>query len=320
MNSLLGSFRRRLFGLSVQETSFDRRGFRGGANGMREQLERVGTAFLAGYHAALAGDEPVALAAKLDETELEWRGFAFEGAAMGLALRDWLTPWNRGRVAALLRGAGHAHAYMIHVGAGWIWARVPMNVPRAMERMDPLLRWLALDGYGFHEAFFKWPAYLAGKPRPRRLAGYQRRAFDQGFGRCLWFVDGGDVERIPRTIASLPPARHADLWGGVGLAATYAGGASEEALRQLRASAGRFQPQLAQGSAFAAKARLRAGNATPDTDLATQTLCDLSAEDAARVTDAALENLPADGCEPAFETWRARIQQRFAAPQLAHVP
>jgi hypothetical protein len=318
MNSLLRSFRRRLCGLSAQETNFESRGFRGGRQGIRERLERVGAAFMTGYHAALEEDEPGRLAVVLDRIELDWRGFAYEGAAMGLALLDWLTPWNRGRVASFLRGPGDAHAYMVHVGVGWIWARVPVRIPRAMERMDPLLRWLAFDGYGFHEAFFNWPAYLvAGEPPPRRLAGYQLRAFDQGFGRCLWFVDGGDVERIPQTIAGLPPARHADLWSGVGLAATYAGGASAEALRQLRTRAGRFQPQLAQGAAFAAKARLRAGNATAYTDLATQVLCELPAGAAARVTDDALENLPAAGREPPFETWRARIQQHFQQPQFA---
>ena len=36
------------------------------------------------------------------------------------------------------------------------------------------------------------------------------------------------------------------------------------------------------------------------------------AEDAAKVTDAALENLPADGAEPAYEIWRQRIQAQFA--------
>jgi len=274
-------------------------------------------AFMAGYHAALEDVEPNALEPVLRRIELEWRGFAFEGAAMALALLDWLTPWRRDRVAAFLRGPGEAHAYMVHVGVGWVWARVPVNVLRAMGRLDPLLRWLALDGYGFHEAFFKWPKYLRGAPVPKQLTGYGARAFDQGFGRCLWFVDGGDVELIPRTIASFASHRQADLWSGIGLSSTYAGGAGEAALRKLRTSAGRHQPQLAQGSAFAAKARLRAGNPTVGTNLATQVLCGRSAEEAARLTDEALENLPLVGSEPAYEIWRQRIQQRFQQPQFA---
>ena len=278
---------------------------------MRARLEQVGSAFVRGYHAALEEPETPALAGRLKELPSEFRGFAFEGAGMALALLDWLTPWRRDRFAAFLRTAGDGHAYMVHVGAGWVWARLPVNVPRAMERLDPLLRWLALDGFGFHEAFFKWPSYLNNGAPPKRLTGYAARAFDQGFGRCLWFVDGGNVGLIPRTIAGFAAARQADLWSGLGLAVTYAGEATAEGLSHLRDSAGPCQPQLAQGSVFAAKARQRAGNLTAYTDRATRVFCGLSANEAAQVADASLENLPRDGAEPAYEIWRQRIQAHF---------
>ena len=317
MKSVLGLIVRSALGLSPQETNFEARGFRARNPAMRAHLEQVGAAFVNGYHAGLEQDTPENLAAELDSTPPELRGFAYEGAAMSLALLDTLTPWRRDRVAEFLCAAGDAHVYMIHIGVGWAWARLPVNLPRAKERFDPVLRWLALDGYGFHEAFFKWPRYLAGANYPRRLSGYDRRAFDQGFGRCLWFVDGGDVEAITRTISTLAPQRHADLWSGVGLAATYAGGASDASLIQLRELAGEFQPQLAQGSAFAAKARQRAGNSTGYTDVATRILCEMSALDAAQLCDTTLENLPANAAQPAYELWRCRLQKHFQPqPQL----
>ena len=49
---------------------------------------------------------------------------------MGLALLDLLTPWRRRRIGAFLQGAGEAHAYMIHVGIGWVWARMPFGFRR----------------------------------------------------------------------------------------------------------------------------------------------------------------------------------------------
>jgi hypothetical protein len=176
--------------------------------------------------------------------ELDFRGFAFEGAAMGLALQDWLTPWNRGRLQNFLRGPGDVHAYMVHVGAGWVMARVPGSVEKFMSRFDPLLRWLLVDGYGFHEAFFHWPRYLAGGPVPKRLQGYARRVFDQGFGRCLWFVDGADVNRIAQTIGGFAFERQADLWSGVGLASVYAGEVCETDLKSLCSAAVLFGPNL----------------------------------------------------------------------------
>ena len=317
---------RGLFGLPLEETRVGRRGFRGVTAEMQTRLEQVGETFLGGYHAALESPTPPTLAARLNSADAELRGFAFEGAAMGLALLDTLTPWRSPRVRNFLGGDGKAHAYMVHVGVGWVWARFPFGFRRFRRRLDPLLSWLAFDGWGFHEGFFHWPKYVGGEPPPRRLVAYERRVFDQGLGRSWWFVNGGNPELIARTIAGLPAERRPDMWSGVGLAATYAGLASESVLGTLRDLAGPSWPQLAQGAAFAAKARQRAGNLTPYTDLATTALCGLSAADAARLCDTTLESLPASaprfGAAPhagapdrAYETWRQRIQQHFQISQ-----
>ena len=308
---LFRTLRRRLFGISARETSFERRGFSGGANGVRERLEQIGSTFVAGYHAALETGAVEELEARLQQVTMELRGFAFEGAAMGLALLDWLTPWKRDRIAHFLAGAGDAHAYMVHVGIGWAWARLPVNLERAITRFDPLLRWLVVDGYGFHEGFFRWPRYLNGQAPQRQITGYGLRAFDQGLGRCLWFIKGGEVERIVQAIADFPKARQGDLWSGVGLASTYAGFASEAMLQHLRQRAGLYQAELAQGAAFAAKARSRAGNATEYTGRAVHNLCGMTTVAAAQLTDQMLSNLPTDTSEAAFEVWRQRLSQCF---------
>ena len=312
MSALLGPLRKLLFGIPAKEIAFERRGFRGGEAGMRARLEQIGQAFVWGYHAALADPDLAALVPRLNLFEREWQGFAFEGASMGLALLDFITPWRRDRVSSFLQGAGGAHAYMVHVGAGWLLARTPGRVERRLARFDPLLRWLVVDGYGFHEGFFRWPRCVGGGPAPARLTGYARRAFDQGFGRCLWFIDGGDVARIPQSILAFPAERRADLWSGVGLAATYAGGVGASGLEVLRDAAGSHRPCLAQGAAFAAKARQRGGNVMAGTELACASLCGLPADAAARITDVALEDLPPDGAEPAYELWRKRVREKLA--------
>lgn len=316
MSRLIRKLRRRILGISPQEATFAKRGFRGGDEGALARLERVGASFLEGYHAALESDES-ALGARLNESEAEWRGFAFEGAAMGLALIDFLTPWKSSRLRAFIRGAGEPHIYMIHVGAGWAMARLPISPERFMSRLDPLLRWLAIDGYGFHEGYFGGPDYFAAQSRPSRLTGYAARVFDQGLGRSLWFVEGTDVQAITATIAAFPEARQADLWSGVGLACAYAGGQDETGIETLCRLAGRFRPQLAQGAAFAAKARLRADNLVAHTELACRTICGVSAEAAAKVTDIALQSMAAGNSAGDYETWRQKIQASFASEALA---
>ena len=284
---------------------------------LRHHLEKAGSAFLAGYHLALESGTNCELESQLRGMDLEWRGFAFEGAAMGLALLERLLPWHSDRIRAFLLGPGAAHSYMIHVGIGWVWALIPFGFRRWQRKLDPLLGWLAFDGWGFYEGFFSWPNYIYGQPPPKKLKGYERRVFDQGFGRSLWFVNGGNVKLIGESISGFPVKRQADLWSGIGLAATYAGTADVVSLRRLRELSGPFCPYLAQGAAFAAKARQRAGNATDHTELAAEVFCNASADQAARTTDAALENLPADSREPGYEIWRQRIQHRLArSPQL----
>ena len=176
MKTLLGSMRRRLLGVQIGEASYTRRGFRGATRDMEARLERIGVAFLGGYHAALERDTQTDLVTTLDGEAGELRGFAFEGAAMGLTLLDFLTPWHRTRFGEFLRRAGDIHAYMVHVGAGWVWARLPVNVCHAQQRLDPMLGWLAFDGWGFHEGYFHWPKYIVGQPPPKKLKGYEQRA------------------------------------------------------------------------------------------------------------------------------------------------
>jgi enediyne biosynthesis protein E3 len=307
----LGRLRRRLFGISAKETSFSRRGFRGGDERVRQPLEQIGRVFLHGYHAALEEDRPHRLAAVLNPIELEMRGFAFEGAGMGLYLLDLLTPWRRDRLRKFLAGPGEPHAYMVHVGAGWALAQLRRRADHALAQFDPLLGWLAIDGYGFHQGYFRWPETVERQWVPRGLSVNTRRVFDQGLGRSLWFVEGAEPTRIAATIARFPQSRHADLWSGVGLACGYAGGVTGETIEALTAMTGANHPQMAQGIAFAAKARQHAGNPASHTELACRIVCGMPAEDAAIQTDHARRNLMDEGGLPAYEVWRRRIQARW---------
>jgi len=309
--SLLGQARKRFLGLPLTEASFAKRGFVAGEDNARQRLEQIGVTFLTGYHAALEETGFVPLAHRLATVETDLRGFAFEGAAMGLALLDCFTPWRKDRWRTFTEGLAKSHVYMMHVGFGWALARLRRSVTPHLGQVDPLLGWLIIDGYGFHEGYFGWPRYIEDREIPARMDGYTRRAFDQGLGRSLWFVKGADVSAVVSAINAFPSARHDDLWSGVGLACAYAGGCARTAMEWLRSAAGRHLPALAQGVAFAAKTRQRAANLNSHTETACRVMCGHSAEEAAAITDAALENLRADGALPAYEVWRRRIQDKL---------
>ncbi|OLT29963.1 enediyne biosynthesis protein [Nocardiopsis sp. CNR-923] len=317
MHTSVRALRRHVLTPSTSETHVSRRGFHPGEPNDRHMIETVGGTFLTGYGHAVETGDPERVVPLLRGTPARFRGFAHEGAAMGFTVLDALT--LRGtRLTAYLDGPGRPHVYMAHVGAGWALARLPRPLwPRA-DRFDPLLRWLVLDGYGFHEAYFRTDRTVRRRrvdDRPARWSGhpdYAPRAIDQGIGRALWFVACADPVRAADLVEGFPVGRRADLYAGVGLAAAYAGG-GDDRLAALRERAGEHTRWLAQGGAFAAEARVRAGLEVPHVATATEILCGLTPERAARL---ARETRPASGTAegpvPAYEVWRTRLAERLA--------
>ncbi len=320
MKSILRSIRSKLFRIDGREVCFERRGFHSTNELSRAHLERVGKCFLEGYHSAMDIDSIDVLGDVLSRLDRQYHGFAFEGAAMALALLDHVFPTWRSRWQQFLVGPGANHCYMLHVGYGWAIARLPWLRRRPMQsssRFDPVLRWLVLDGFGFHEGYFHWLRFVTAGEIPANLSGYGLRAFDQGLGRSLWFVVGADVGRISGAISAFRSERRADLWSGIGLACAYAGGADYSAITALRQSSECYASCLAQGAAFAAKARERAGNPADHTTMVCEALCGMPAASAAMVTDECLRNLRDSDIEPAFECWRQGIQIRMAEETIA---
>jgi enediyne biosynthesis protein E3 len=324
MRASLGWMRRALLGLHPREASFDYRGFRGGDATTRKRIEQIVTTFLEGYHYALSADNHDELHLNLEGMPKEVRGFAYEAAAMGLSVLDILTFWRRDRFARYLDGSekkgswsgiAGEHRYMAYIGFGLAYARMKQPIEPALSQLDPFYCWLAMDGYGFHQGFFEIKRYVDRQEVPEGFSGYTQRGFDQGLGRSLWFVEGADVRRIPATIAAFEPTRQADLWSGAGLALAYAGGVTPEAVRALFESAGSYQPDLAQGVAFAAMTRAEAGNPAPQTELASLSVWDLPAAGVATLAQESLRSVKPDAA--GYETTRRLIRQRFSNQEVA---
>ncbi len=316
MSSVTGTLRRLVLRIPQRATLVCRRGFRCGDDVVRDRIEAIGRTFVAGYHAALGTTDAERLAGHLDRTPAESRGWAYEGAGLGLAVADGLAPWRAPSLAAFLDGPGRDHAYMVHVGAGWALDRFRRHTWATLTGADPLLAWLALDGYGFRAGYFRWRRYERGGAAPAWLSEAGCRVFDQGLGRSLWFVGGADPAWIGTAIDAFAEARRADLWSGVGLACAYAGGVERAVVERVAARSGPHRSSVAQGAAFAAKARLRAKNPDPHTDLAVGILCGVSTADAAAVTDAVHDDLPGNGAiaaGEAYEQWRAGVRAKLAA-------
>jgi hypothetical protein len=203
-------------------------------------------------------------------------------------------------------------------------ARLPRFRWSRITVADPLLQWLVLDGYGFHQAYFATQQYVTAHYRepglPWPVNGprwYAQHAIDQGIGRALWFIGGADAEQVTGLIGGFPAERQADLYSGAGLAATYAGGASPAELSLLADRAGTHLPQLMQGVVFAATARYETDLVVPHTEAATKQLCGMTPAEAAQLS---LDCRPGRAGEPAadeddlpaYEVWRRSLASTLA--------
>jgi len=314
----LRALRRRILTPNMSATKLDVRGFNEKDPAAKQLLETVGATFLTGYGYAVEARTVAECEDRLEQIAPQFRGFGYEGAAMGYAMLDGLPFGSSSNVPKFLAGRGGQHAYMAYIGVGWAMARLPRFRWSRFAVADPLMRWLVLDGYGFHQAYFKTDKYVIGQYQepefPWPVEGpqwYANHAIDQGIGRALWFVGGTEAELVASTIEKFPESRQPDLWSGAGLAATYAGGAGEAELQAFFDRAGKYRPQVAQGSAFASTARLEAGLVTAHTGVATGVFCGLSPEEASAVsTDRRPEGVDSEDL-PAYELWRQRIADAF---------
>jgi hypothetical protein len=290
------------------EVSFESRGFE--SSPMQGHLQSVGASFLFGYHLALDDASLLMDRQIMEDTSPLYRGFVFEGAAMALAILDALSIPKQNQWETFLRGIGAPHRYVVHVGLGWAYARIPWyrrSPEKGLKRFDPLLKWLILDGFGFHEGYFHWKKWLAFPYPQPTLSEYGKRAFDQGLGRSLWFVKGANVSRIATAIESMQNSRRGDLWSGIGLAASYAGIASDEEIADLVQSADSYREHLAQGITFGAEARMLAGIPADHNDRICKLVCGLTASEAAELTRTAKPEGASRDSD--YETWRSNIRE-----------
>ncbi|MGH3663950.1 MAG: DUF1702 family protein [Micromonosporaceae bacterium] len=323
MMSTLGSVRRLMLTPALADVSFQRRGFPASPSAATRHLERIPQAVICGFEWGIDPGPPGELESRLTMLTPELVGFGYEGATMAYTVLDAMRPGRGQRARSLLLGPGQPHIFLAYIGIGFAMARLP-RVPWKHVIPDlsgspyyPEMTWLAVDGYGFDRAYFDTKRWVdqQKRPTPYRWEGsadYFLRAVDQGIGRALWFIHGARPAPVADAVRRFASQRHADLWSGVGLAATFAGGCDSDGLTGLRRLAGEHSAEVAQGAVFAAKARVSSGVIPAYTEVAVAALTDLSAATAGKLADDAAPD--GSGVQPRYEQWRRNVRRHFLVP------
>jgi hypothetical protein len=324
MPTAFGSLRRLVLTPSLAEVTFARRGFPVTPSAATRRLEAIPHAVICGFEWGIDARSLWEVEQRLRLIEPEMRGFAYEGATMAFTVLDATSFRRRRRTRDLLLGSGQPHIFLTYIGIGFAMARLPRPLWKKVlpdltgSRYYPTMSWLAVDGYGFDLAYFHTKRWVDEQrvPKPYPWQGapeYFPRAVDQGIGRALWFIHGGQPLDAAAAVGRFASHRRADLWSGVGLAATFAGGADADGLASLREAAGQHRADLAQGAVFAAKARDYAGFVPPHTETAIEALADLSVPAASALADSGIVGLGGSGDLPPYERWRTAVREHFAA-------
>jgi enediyne biosynthesis protein E2 len=323
MPTTLGSVRRRVLTPQLREVTFAKRGFPATPSAATRRLEAIPQAVICGFEWGIDARDQWEVERRLDLVEAEQRGFAYEGVTMAFTVLDAMG--RRGhRTRDLLTGPGSRHIFLAYIGMGFAMARLPRPLWKKVvpdltpDPYYPVMSWLAVDGFGFDRAYFETPRWVDAQkvPAPYTWEGspdYFLRAADQGIGRALWFICGAHAPDVAAAAGRFAAHRQPDLWSGIGLAATFAGGCDSEGLAALRREAGDDWSQLALGAVFAAKARSYSGLVPDHTEATCSALTGISVDKAVSLADSTAPAGTDTGPEPAYELWRQRIRAHFEA-------
>ena len=288
-----------------------------------DHYQFVVSKFFDGMYLALDIGDQDELRRTIDNEPLEYRGFVYEGAGMGLILLDGFLPFKN-RFDSFLRLSGERYELLVQIGAGMGFGYLATGMPLRLVRRDtnkfvdaqePMHRWLVLDGYGFFDGMVNWKRVVTRRKQPRDLSGYGLRAYDQGVGRSLWICTGGHAGRFSQSINAFPAERQPDLWGGIGEGLAYAGGVDDFArVRDLISEAGAFADHLAAGVVVGAVGRVRGGEQSAHTDLACQAIWGCDSTTLVASADERWDNgLGSVAAVDLYENWRAGLRRQWTA-------
>lgn len=162
---------------------------------------------------------------KLDQSNPFYRGFAYEGAGMGLGARAAIMLRRGARFEKNILKLDPSYIYQYYVGLGWWLFKVCQFNKRGYDQwlktLDPQYGPILFDGVGFIVGLFHYKTDPSIITKFNNFSADHQRIVYQGFGRSLWFQHEFQLDKVLETIEELPVNHREDILSGVGLAVAY---------------------------------------------------------------------------------------------------
>lgn len=272
-----------------------------------KKMEKIKTLFLESNDFALETNDILSIVKKIENSDKEFRSVTYEAISMALAEKDiaennFLSTWKQ-----FLVDHSQAHSLQFHVGLGWALAKANCAPASFLAMAEPFMISRVMDGMGYYDGIFRQRQILRLKKINEKINPDYLKHYDQGIGRSIWYNCSGDITKCKEIIDSFPPARHANLWRGLGIACVYVGGCDEKTLTEIYSAAGEHQSQLIVSVSLVAKGRFQSNTIMPDTELACKVWCNLSAKEIVET----INKLIIDMTEAGYEKWLEEIEEQL---------
>jgi hypothetical protein len=225
---------------------------------------------------------------ELAKVPIDVAGFAVEGAVLAIGASCKLDEdWQR--LSDFVAGCSE-HQINAVSGCGGAFAHAGLSLSSIPADVSPFWRWLLVDAYSFHQAFFNAHRVIVNREIPEMRFDWERRAYNQGIGRAIWYATSGRPEAIKELINQFAPWQRGDMWYGVGLQAGYCGGIEKE-FHQLRRYANKQLDGLTAGVVMAVMSRAGCGYYPDHTRHATEVILQAPTEKVVELFQQTLQQL-----------------------------
>lgn len=265
-----------------------------------------------------AGQENIGdLFGLLNAVQPEYRTVAYEAASMGLYQRDLKAQGRQALWPLFLDQADAIYVPDIYTGLGCAMAQEDISIFPFIDLFDKPLHYRIVDGYGFYKGLFRARQTLQQQYVPEGLDKLYLGYYDQGLGRSLWYNSGGDCDKIGAAIGKFAAGRQAELWRGIGIAASYLGGCDEATLNRVLTAAAGHHPQLLAGAAISARARIQSQTSGADMELTCKLWCHMPAAEASALAEKCHQQA-GQASEKSYGLWVSALDQQLMPAGLTN--